>query len=140
MGDKVKFYGPNDLRSGSELKKAESILHLNLIDSYNDKSDINDIIELYNISLYIEAEIYLRDWDKEFIKQLPGKLKEINQIVEIYFNSISEENIYDYSKNVNINYIDDLLSLITHYKIHKRLGSNTIDLFLDLPNYDLASY
>lgn len=87
MENKVKFYGVADLGAGGELKKAEKVLSLNLTNAYGNYSEINSIIELYNILLYIEKEIYLRSWSQEFKNQLPEKIKDIKKILGTYFNT-----------------------------------------------------
>ena len=63
--DKVKFYSITDLGSVYELQKAESI-----IESYNDskKYNITELIELYNITKYIDNKMFLKRWDDVYIE------------------------------------------------------------------------
>ena len=62
MRDYVKFYGPTDMASGYELRKAE-----NVIESFNaatEYTDVNRVIELYNIKLYFDNKMYIQSWDE----------------------------------------------------------------------------
>ena len=68
MRDYVKFYGPTDMASVYELRKAE-----NVIESFNaatEYTDVNRVIELYNIKLYFDNKIYIQSWDELTKKQV----------------------------------------------------------------------
>ena len=60
---RIKYYSSSDLSSGYHLQQAEPIL-LQEEKSFTDY-DINDVIELYNIGLFFENNIYLKSWDDE---------------------------------------------------------------------------
>ena len=62
MRNGIKFYGVNDLASGHALKNAEDIIES--FDATQIYTDINKILELYNIKQYFDNEIYLVSWDE----------------------------------------------------------------------------
>ncbi|MFT5708267.1 MAG: hypothetical protein ACI9ES_002569, partial [Oceanospirillaceae bacterium] len=57
--NRVVFHSIHDMSSGHYLSKAESLLNSELTE---DIKEINDILELYNISLFFENAIYLKSW------------------------------------------------------------------------------
>lgn len=56
--DGVKFYGKNDLGNAWQLEKAEPILNAFTLDKQY--TDINEIIELYNIRNAINSDLALK--------------------------------------------------------------------------------
>ena len=74
MPERVKFYSASDLSSGHCLQLAEKILLNNIIDYKC--CDINDVIELYNISLFFENEVYLDAWNTETKNNYINRVKQ----------------------------------------------------------------
>ena len=65
--ERVHFFSTHDMSKYRNMELAESILK----DFDESKSfDINDIIELYQIKLFIDNEIYLAKWTSENIDQV----------------------------------------------------------------------
>lgn len=54
----VKFYGTGDFANAEELKKCEKVF--DDYDNWNNYTDINKIIELYNVKKYIDTGIRIR--------------------------------------------------------------------------------
>ena len=107
--DKVKFYSITDLGSVYELQKAESI-----IESYNDskKYNITELIELYNITKYIDNKMFLKRWDDVYIENVKKTCKEMKKKIYKYFDEeISEYNIKNIIKSIPIQYIEDFFEL-----------------------------
>lgn len=57
--DGVKFYGANDWSIGENLEKAAVIL--DSFDANKEYTDINQVIELYNIHELIASGVYLKN-------------------------------------------------------------------------------
>ena len=57
----VKFYGVNDWSIAENLEKAVVILEA--IDTNTEYTDINQVIELYNIQELFNSGVYLKKWD-----------------------------------------------------------------------------
>lgn len=107
--DKVKFYSITDLGSGYELQKAE-----NIIESYNDSKEYNitELIELYNITKYIDNKMFLKKWDDVYIENIKKTCKEMKKKIYKYFDEeISEYNIKNIIKSIPIQYIEDFFEL-----------------------------
>lgn len=72
--DRVFYYSKYDGACYSNLVLAEKLLA-----SFKDdiEYDINDIIELYQVKLYIDNEIFLKNWTKDDIERIKEKCKKI---------------------------------------------------------------
>ena len=106
---RIKYYSSNDLSIGDNLLKCEKILKH--FDENKEYSEINDVIELYNISLFFESEFRLLKWsddEYEFYKEIANKMK---RKVYIFFNKITNDNFKEMYENVNFEYKDNFWTL-----------------------------
>jgi len=55
--NKVVFYSKEDMAGGYNLQKGKHILRADTKTNY---TDINEVLELYNIKKYIDNDLYLR--------------------------------------------------------------------------------
>lgn len=91
---RVVFYSATDLSTGGHLQDAEPILRG--FDPAQPHDDVNEVLELYNIQLYIDAGCRLRTWtveEEKAFKETVGKFKPfivrcINQIEEHSFVAV----------------------------------------------------
>ena len=121
IGKRIKYYGTRDLATVFYLKPV-----VELLENFNENKtnyDINDVLELYNVYVYVKNEVFPKDLDQDkaekFIKLKPSILK----VISSFFNAITEENILEIVQDVGFDYHDDLLSLLTKHKIHERVSS-----------------
>jgi hypothetical protein len=95
--DRVIFYSKEDMAKGENLSLAEPILR-----NYKSTNiyDVNEIIELYQIKLYIDNDIFLPSWSEEELKQFKDSIKDIWSItitkfwLNVNYNNILK--IFDY--------------------------------------------
>ena len=77
MFERAKFYSIDDLGNNLELTRAEEILEA--YDEGKEFEDINDIIELYNVKLFLDNHLALKKWTEEqianYIKKTPVRDK-----------------------------------------------------------------
>lgn len=121
MRDYVKFYGPTDMASGYELRKAE-----NVIESFNaatEYTDVNRVIELYNIKLYFDNKMYIQSWDELTKNKYIDIVKQFSGVVGKFFSQVSGENIYEKYIALNIQYRYDFWEIVDYYGVHKRVTS-----------------
>lgn len=121
IGKRIKYYGTRDLATVFYLKPV-----VELLENFNENKtnyDINDVLELYNVYVYIKNEVFPKDLDQDkaekFIKLKPSILK----VLSSFFNAITEENILEIIQGVGFDYHDDLLRLLAEYKVHERVSS-----------------
>jgi hypothetical protein len=98
MPERIKFYSASDWSSGYYLEKAENRLLQNNIDIQH--LDINDIIELYNVSLFFDNKVYLKTWDEEKISTYILRIKNIKGIIGKYMSLINEDNLEEHYKKI----------------------------------------
>ena len=87
--NRVKFYSVTDWGSGNQLKKAEKVI--NDFDK-NKEYEIEDILEFYNITKYIDSKMYLEQWNKEYIEEINKIVKEMREKIFKYIDdNVNEE-------------------------------------------------
>lgn len=127
----IKFHGVNDLSSGYYLEKAEVIL--DEFDECKQYTDINEIIELFNIKQYIENDMYLKSWDEEKICGYKKKVARFEAIIGRFLATINDSNFLDTYKKLSKIYYEDFWDLFCKYKLYKKLTCETI---LNLLHYE----
>ena len=82
--DRVHFYSKEDLSGGYQLSKGEHILRNEI--KYN-STDINEVLEFYNIKKYFDNNLFLRSWTKEETDNFKQKAIEYGKIVGHFFQT-----------------------------------------------------
>lgn len=130
MSNRVKFYGKADMANGYMLEKALPILQqLKLSKEY---VNINDVIELYNVYKFINAQIFRKDFNSEekaLFNEENSKI--INQIIGRFFSKVDNGTIANYFGKIEREYIEDVLELFDKYKVHKRISWDSFKHFID---------
>lgn len=130
MGDNnVKFYSSQDMSCGYYLKEAEQIIDLFSIDKTDYK--INEILELYNIKLFFNADIRLHEWDDLRYNSLADTVKKFDKPIGIFFSKINNENFDSIYNQVNYVYRQDFWELFDSFKLYNRIHCKTIASMLE---------
>lgn len=87
--DRVVFHSKEDMSSGLYLQKAEHILRG---ENNINNSNVNDILELYNIKKYIDNEVYLLSWKQDDIESFKIKVSEYEKLIGKFISSINKDN------------------------------------------------
>ncbi|MGK9430876.1 hypothetical protein ACSSTO_13520 [Bacillus atrophaeus] len=124
----VKFYSPGDLATGYLLKQAEEII---VRYKLNSLKNINMALELFNCTLYLDNKVHYQNWTEEYIFSLEEKCKLIKKDISCYFGDIKEENIENYVKEINFNFVEDFLTLFCKYKLYNRISEEMFNRLLD---------
>lgn len=142
MEHRVKFYGKTDMINGYMLEKALSVLkQFNPTKTYD---DINDILELYNVSKFISAKIFRQDFteaDKAFFSDTNSKT--INKIIGKVFSNIDDSSIANYSGKLEREYEEDFLELFGKFNIHKKVSDEAFIKFVNANHihlFDILSH
>ena len=121
--ERVKFYSVDDWAGGYQLQKAEKII--NYFDT-NKKYTIEEVLELYNITKYIDNNLFLKNWNADYIEKVKNVAKEMKSKVFKYMDSnISNERFKKILEDVPNQYIDDFFEIFEK-KIEK------INIFADI--------
>lgn len=119
MENYVKFYNANDWSSGHNLSEAEKII--NDFDKENPPTNINQIIELYNIKLFFDHDIKLIAWDEKIVDKYKNIVRTFPSVIGKFFSQINNDNIIDLFQQTERYYHTDFWVLIEYYRVHSRL-------------------
>lgn len=106
---RIKYYSSNDLSIGDNLIKCEKIFKD--FDEKKEYNEINDVIELYNISIFFDHEFKLLKWsddEYESYKEIANKIK---NKVYVFLNKITNDNFKEMYENVCFEYKDNFWTL-----------------------------
>ena len=122
---RIKYYSSSDLSTGHNLIKCEEIL--NQFDEEKEYNDVNDVLELYNITLFFDNELKLLKWsdvEYENYKKISGKMK---GKVYKFFSSIRNDNFKVMYDEVLFEYKDDFWLLFNDNIGRLNIDSKTFD-------------
>lgn len=121
---RIKYYGLRDLATSFYLKPA-----MKLLDEFNETKtdyDINDILELYNVLLYVENLALPKDIEKQELDGYVSLKPKLHKAIATFFNKITEKNALTVIAGVEFDYHDDLLALLARYKRYDNIGPSVM--------------
>lgn len=127
--NRVKFFSMNDVSCGFELSKAESIL-LNF-----DRAQtfgINDIIELFQIKLYIDSGLFLDRWTDIERTKFKEVVKVFWNVICEFWSSIDENNFEILFQEVGKGSQDSFWKLIGLFETYKKINES---IFIKILNH-----
>jgi hypothetical protein len=116
--NKVVFHSKEDMAGGHYLQKGEYILRANLKSSY---TDVNEILELYNIKQYIDSEVYLRIWTEDDIKHFKQNATEYGKVVGGFMAAIDDDNILPIYEKILREYTHSFWELVNNQSTYRRI-------------------
>lgn len=122
--DRVVFHSADDMSSGYHLSKAEKLLTGEVISNPN---DINDILELYNICLFFDNDIYLRRWSDWDLVVYKEKVNDFRSVIGNFIVSIDDSNFVECFKSIIYVYYNSFWRLIKNYQQFKRVSVSQIE-------------
>lgn len=126
---RVKFYGTSDLVYGYMANKAIEVLKL--LDENLDSYNLNDILELYNISKYAENTIFPKDFSEEDKKYFDDEhKKEINDTISKFISKINDTNVEMLTQNICSQYEEDFWGVVVKYKAYNRISNESFKKLL----------
>jgi hypothetical protein len=130
--NKVVFYSKEDMTRGIQLKKGESILRSTTKFEY---TNVNDILELYNIKKYIDNELYLIGWTKEDISSFIQKTTEYSKIVGQFMSGINDNNVIKFYNETIREYTESFWELVNNKNIFKKISKTNFSEILEKEPY-----
>ena len=124
--NRVEFYSKEDMAGGYQLAKGEHILRNS---TQIDYTDINDILEIYNIKKYLDNDLYLKSWTQEDIINFKQKAINYGKEVGKFMSNIKDINILNFYEKISQGYINSFWELVNNQSIFKRISKvnfNTI--------------
>ena len=134
--EKVKFYSKEDMASGYNLKCAENII--NNFDENKEYYDINELIEFFNITKYIDNGIFLKDWDEKYIQEAKQKNIQMKKYLFKWFNkNINNHTIVNEYEKVEKKYKRDFFTIINSIIDNLSINDNVFKDLLNKCNYHI---
>jgi len=129
--NKVVFYSKEDMAGSMQLKKGEDVLRNPTKSNY---TNINDILELYNIKKYIDNELYLLGWTQDDITNFKQKATEYNKVIGQFMSSINDSNVIQLYDNTVREYTNSFWELVNNQSVFKRISkTNFSDILTKEP-------
>ncbi len=131
--NRITFHSVNDLTVNQNLKEAEKLLSsLDLSKNFN----ANDLIELYNIKLFFENNLYLPSWENETkinFNDLINKSWELNRS---YFIKLDNDSILGTIDVLHTSYKSSFWKLLDYFQAYNNISNDVFMLILkDFPNH-----
>jgi len=117
--NKVVFHSKEDMAGGHYLQKGEHILRTDTKSNY---TDINEILELYNLKKYIDNELYLKSWTQDDITNFKQKAIEYGKVIGKFIATIGDNNVSPFYENTLRDYIHSFWELVNNQKVFKRIS------------------
>ena len=89
---------------------------------------LNQIIELYNCTKYIENRLYLDNWDKAQINEVN---KTVKGLIARYFSELNDAQILEELRDLQFNFKEDFLDLFFKYKLELRVSEEYLRNWID---------
>lgn len=125
MEHRIKYYSRSDLSTGWNLKKLEEVI--NNYDETKEDYEINDIIEFYNITKFLNNELYLKNWNETYIERLKEINKKLKASIGKYCAKINYKNLWDIFNEVERTYKDDFFEIFESYKLYNKINERTFN-------------
>lgn len=117
--NKVVFHSKEDMAGGHYLQKGEHILRADTKSNY---TDINEILELYNLKQYIDNDLYLKSWSQDDILNFKAKASEYGKVVGQFMATVNDNSIASLYENTLRNYIHSFWELVNNQSVFKRIS------------------
>ncbi|GAB6109830.1 hypothetical protein [Fusibacter bizertensis] len=117
--NKVVCHSKEDMTGGHYLQKGEHILRA---DTKSDYTDINEVLELYNLKKYIDNDLFLNSWSKEEIENFKLKTTEYGKVIGKFMATIDDNNVVNSYGNTLRNYVHSFWELVNNQSVFKRIS------------------
>lgn len=133
--DGIKFYSIYDWCIKEDLAKAAVILES--FDENKKYTDVNEVIELYNIKKLIDSEVRLEEWNDERIAYYKRLCSSFMKVLGKFFGQISDTNFKQICQSVCIGYVEDFWKLFVQFKSYKNISGQMFADYLSEPETTL---
>ena len=120
MKQRVHWFSLCDLSIGFHLPRIEEVLR----DFYPEKEiqDVNDVLELYEITKFVEQKVYPTSWGPEELDKVPH----IKPIVAKYFMQITKLDLPNVYRAIDFSYRDTFWEIIDVFDVRGVIDENSL--------------
>lgn len=121
---RIVFFSKDDLASYPMMNNINEYLEN---DNYKKSSQtINYILELHHICEYIDNGFLHQSWNDAKIQQYKALVKDFKRDINLYYNTLSPQQIVDFYDDIDFNYSESFWLLINRFKIYKKIQSDIL--------------
>jgi len=124
---RVEFYSKEDMAGGYHLSDGEHILRADTKSNY---TDINEVLELYNLKKYIDNDLYLKSWTQDDISKFKLKATEYGKVIGKFMATIDDNNVVNLYGNTLRNYVHSFWELVNNQSVFKRISKTNFSNIL----------
>lgn len=128
MEHRVKYFPISDLMCGYNIEKIEK-----LYDSQSFSiANINDAMEFYNFYLYFhDSNLSWKKWSKIQVEEFKKFSEELKSCACKYIASLNDSTFIDALKDIEFEYIDDLIYLLEKTSNFHNISESVIEEYLE---------
>ena len=118
MEHRVHWFSRNDMSIGYHLPRIEQIIEeFNIA---NDITDINDILELFEITKFVDNGACPKSWGQDMLSMV----KQFTPIVAKYFKQITKSELSNIYRSIDFGYRDSFWEIIDVFEIKGLIDEN----------------
>ena len=118
MEHRVHWFSRNDMSIGYHLPRIEQIIEeFNIA---NDITDINDILELFEITKFVDNGACPKSWGQDMLSMV----KQFKPIVAKYFKQITKSELSNIYRSIDFGYRDSFWEIIDVFEIKGLIDEN----------------
>lgn len=133
--DGIKFYNEYDWIVRKDLERL-----IDIVDSFSEDenyTDVNRVIEFYNIQELIDSGACLKVWDEEDNEHYKRKCVRFSKTIGKFFGEINDKNFLLISQSVCISYIEDYWNLFVRFKAFEKVSGKMFEAYIGDPETTL---
>ncbi|MBR6125918.1 hypothetical protein IKQ19_20375 [Candidatus Saccharibacteria bacterium] len=133
--ERVIFYSKEDLAAGHHLSLVENVL-----DAFDENAvyeDVNAVLELASIRLYIKNELFLRSWDKERISHYKIIVDKFPPIIARFLNNWLGMKFSAEYDSIEYEYREIFWTSIADFGCFKSLAKDNFAIWLKTHEHEL---
>lgn len=126
--ERVVFYSKTDGAVVHNLERVEKLL--NTID-LNSDLDIADLLELYDVKLYLDNDLYLLSWNEATKINYKALVDQAWLLIKKFWLGINDFNILSCISYLEYNYNETYWRLINYFQVYKKISKPVFISILD---------
>jgi len=124
---RIVFHSIHDMAGFYHLQKGEHVLKSSIKPTY---TDINEVLELYHISQYLDAGLSLPTWAPDELDTFKQCVSSYKKVVGKFFSNLGDTNIEVFFNDVIYNYVSSFWQLFNDQNVSKRVSASVIQRLL----------
>lgn len=124
---RVVFHSIHDMAGFHHLQNGEHVLKGLIKPSY---TDINEVLELYHISQYLDAGLFLPSWTPADVHTFQVCVSSYKKIIGRFFSNLDDTNIERLFNGVIYSYVSSFWQIFNDQNVSKRVSASVVERIL----------